>query len=1401
MAIGGHELLLIVRAQNQASAALGRVARDIRRLETQRDLAARRAALANRAAQQNLRIMQTESQFGSRNVAIRGAQLRVENQIAAVHDRAASIEQRRAAILGRANQILRQEEALRVRIKNLDGEALSIETRRLRIEQQLAKTRASIAALQPGGLGRQQALLNQYRAQTSILRNELTRDIQRARLKALRSGADPQRIAFQKRRVTISTRDVEAARRSYAIASGSVKQLDAAIRDLRRSEGIQINALKELEQETIALAEKERLLRGQIVGLQDAWNSLSAREKVVQGAEAQHIRQLNQLQIELQGVTARALEAGQAAQFEREQMRLTNIELANMNRLVAAQRWENFATGARAVSHLGRVMQLFGLVSTAALGYAAKASADFGNQIVLAATQSTTAQRNTVEQVQKNAAVIQNAIQNMLAGGNVTANAQEQADAIYEIFSGVSFAGTQAQQLQQGIKVLKEFNQVAKANYGIVSLNEVTKAGIILMNDFNLSTSQLPRTLNTLQAAVRFARVNMSEFLSTFNQAVPAAKAAGYSFQDMSAALVFLSRRFPSVSRGATSYARLLDILANRKFITGLKAQGVTITDNAGRLLPLDQVIGRIVKRFPELRKGGTILANFFKQLSGQTGTIQARRAFTFFVQGLEQYRRDIRNVAGDQNELAKSARAVERFSPAANWAELVNQAHALALIIGREAIPAFVQLGRPFVNLLHYFNSLSPSTKRLIAEILTWGSALTLIGGTLLTVVGGMASLILRAVEMRKWLASLRGETAALAGEAGAISVRLALGLGIAAAIPLLIKYHDQVNRIVQAMGGWDRVIRLIGATLLALPLLRIISRLSTLAISSSAVSTELAAVGGSAEVAAGRAALLRTRLLALARIGVIAIAIDLVFNKEDRNFIFNLKDHIENGFRAARNAATKYSGAHFLFNALHLPGADYMPTVEEERLKKRADEIARTLRLSTRQREIPGYGKGYLVTDRNGNLLLGPFASEQEAYKHILNYSQIAKALQEGAADAARQSSEAGRNINRDIADARRAVIAHNKMTQAQRIKAAARPAEIAAAAVKAQRDAQTFIRLIIEARRVAERSPTIEHWRRYYRLQDALAKRFKGAELQAIQEVISAQESATKKAVSGQTQAIDVMRQAVDNLRQQYDQFLQSNQQAFGQLFQGPFIQSPVVQNRLEWGQVLNTGDLTRDLRSQVKQFETWRRSIDRLRNRGLPPGLIAQIQELGPAAQKQIDLLLRMTPRQLRAYSALWQRGQRDIQRATMEDLRQHLNQYRKFGRQVALAIIAGLRDEHGGLRKALVAMINEIYGRGGRDRGRSNAPRPAPSGAQTRRAAQTRRRQPPPPAPRTTAPRTPRRTPSRPRVTDAQRSSRHTQASVQHFHYHVEGAQEMSPQTQLRKMYFKMRNGPPGGRRV
>lgn len=1374
MAFRASELLLIVRAQNQASAALGRVARDMRGLAHMRDLQmvqARQTIRQQQILQQRTRALHEldsiTASTGARNLALQRARLNNTNQLSNAHDR-----------------LTRQTRTLNA----IENARFAANTRALRLQ-----TRLPVA-------------------------------VQRAARATERFGPTDPRTLARVGNLAAIQRDIAGVEMRFADLQGRQAGVRAAMTSTGRtieSLNLQLRNLDAREARNIARAEE---LRGQLrlLGLQEA-----------------------ELAREMQMV----------------------------NRAIAMQRWERIATAARSVSHLGRVLQMFGLVASAALGYAAHAAANFAEQSTLAATQ-------VVRRFSQIGPTTDRIMQGILTQmGRFPATAEDMTKSAYDIFSSLSFAGNQAQQTATGLQFLNIANRAAVA--GMTPLTDVTHAAVTIMNDFGTQSAltganmrQLTGFMNRAFAAVRFGRMTFREFSQVMATTVPAAKAANQSFSDMSGTLAFLTRRIPNVRMAGTAYARLLEIL--QRASPGLRNFGVNIRNSSNQLLPLPIIIEKIARAFPNLARSRRDIIEFFKSITagtgqGTMGTIQARRAFTFLIQQTGAYRDILNQTVKDQGEFTRSFRAM-RETPAVRWRTFINTLRAFGLQLGTFLIPVITRMTEPLQRAVRWFNNLDMQTKKNIATAAAWVAGLSLVGGTLAVVVGSMASMLVNlrmlaagSLLARAGIIAVSAALLVLTNNTGLLQMAVTqltkswegwlviLGFGVVAGLKfarVLVAVRDAYMGLMaaRAAGGF---IAAMGAGTAATA--GMTAGLGALALGFAAPIAGLAAFGIGALIMRHRANQARealerlhaaqrrfsefvTRPIRAVRAGDVTGAVVAqqelgqrlgqqrnqlarliqerdrllgqpnraiiahgqitttqkeidTLNRRIRVLVGNIRD-VENGSARATAELRNMVGQNLqrMFPRRRISQAiisDFTGVTNYLRRQLTRPEIQRLFQFEARptravgarlrippeiQALIRGYQEGRrriqrqrhlntLADDaamRRGTMRIARGATtqfglfERANLQRIRNqFKPIGDSMDSGIIQGLKENSPRVQQavadvINSAFARAQKEAESHSPSRRAEReigapipqgiargirsqlsvIRAAMRDVSVelfqsqalqnlqpgvTPSGAQLQQDLATQVRqiqlfqnsLVTLARRgapktliqqLAQMGPqaasqiaglanmTDRQLRRYYRSWAQYMKLVGGVQNQHVRQTNVFGQSITDNMKRYAENARNQLNQITDSLQNLYTETLQRNREAFGTLFQGPWMQGPIVQNRQEWGLPARPRDLLRDLQSQLARFRQWNTAIRRLGALGFPPALIQQVMELGPDSLPMVQQLIRMPRGMRQQYVRTFRAAQRAINQQTMRDFRTQVNMYRRLGHNAAAGLLEGLRQQ-------------------------------------------------------------------------------------------------------------------------
>lgn len=587
--------------------------------------------------------------------------------------------------------------------------------------------------------------LKQRGQSLQIARNQLNmqRQIAASELQSITSGK--RALGLQRDRMAASIAMQNAVLREGRVKDAMAGREAQALRNQAR-----ISSLKRAMDSPLAVGTRFKELQMKLRAAEIDSTRLAQKQAYLADRMGVATAATQKQSVAMQVLAAREAEAARRADVLRnrisnygDRLRLNTDQINANNRAISNARWDRVAAGGRILQHSARIMEYAGLVLGGSLAVMAHQSAQFSTSVTLAATQT-----RKIGQSFKATAVNSQYLQKQILGlmKQFPATAQEMSNAAYDIYSSLNVS------LPGGTKLLKLFNQAAVA--GQTGLEEVTAAGITVMNNFRLKVPQVSDAFQTMFAAVRFGRMTFKEFVAMMPQLSPAFAAAGFGLKEMAQAAAFMTRVMPNTRMAATSLARLTEMFGRKDFIAGAQKMGVRITDIHKRLLPLPDIVDRLAKKFPTIGKaikagrGDTELQNIFKTITalgsgkeGTMGTIQGRRALIFLVTQSKLAHQVYRQVAGDQKEFTNSLKAMEKTT-GVRWGVFVNQLKALALEIGSHVVPALLAMAGPIEAVVKWWEKLDDGTKRTVARLATFTAAGLLVGGALAFILGSITRL-----------------------------------------------------------------------------------------------------------------------------------------------------------------------------------------------------------------------------------------------------------------------------------------------------------------------------------------------------------------------------------------------------------------------------------------------------------------------------------------------------------------------------------------------------------------------------------------------------------------------------------------------------------------------------------
>jgi TP901 family phage tail tape measure protein len=1169
-------------------------------------------------------------------------------------------------------------------LRGISGELRAMQGTSAGVAAQRARVNKELAGISPGGAARQRLLDKQLASHKAIEQSN-------------------KRLLSSQAAITTNMANQELHAANLAKQRRIVAALDEA--------GAPATALVGKGAGARTVEEHRQLLKGmetRALALQRGMTSLARAQLIETGTlDAAHAK----LQRNIGDIAAMDQRVAQLTAKEQALARVESAYLSQENTAKWSQR-------SRTIRHVGNVLTIGGVAATAAFGLAARTAADFRTQTILAATQA----RPPGAPASATAGIASRLNEVVLKQmRQFPATANEMSQALYSIFSG-----TNIQQIPRAAQLLKIFNQEAVA--GGTSLDTMVQAGISLYNNFPREFRNMTSAGNKFFAMVRYGRGTADQFAAALSPILPIAKQAGQNFDEVSGTLAFLSRQSKDVTQNSQGYARLLLLLARPEVRQGFQKIGVSVTDSRGRIRNLIDIITELKQH---LKLTPVEALTFFKTISqqatgrGTAGTIQAQRVFARLYEGLDQYRVVARETTRDNGEFQRSFEALSK-SPGVQWKIFTNQLKALVILVGEQAIPAFAKLGQYIGIAVHWFQQLSPHTQHLIGYFGAMVAVGTLVGGVLLAIGGGLASIVftLRMLAGNKVLAGLaadaeraggattamkgagaiglmrasRGRTAAsrfgpLSDETGAVTGKM---IGLLAVLGptlyILTQYPGVIGKIINALGGLSNALSLLTASMVANSLAK------------RGFLGDLAGLSGLAKF---------TRVGAVA--GYIYMLQQISRAEEDaKKHHKTFWGEMAHGLRPTpffKSMASNFVAAASFGQAHVFQDTDKFkdPVMSTQIFQKQIERLRQQATQISRRTQLPEL----LATTKLQPIVPKPLKTLVEVRPHMPENAQA-------MIDRATQMAHLNMHLPVDklaLGDVIRKAALAAVGSLGIRIPAAGDKAlkkmqqlEQTATQFGYKKITPNFTTLynnLIKAKKLldqahaalqlsdtpANRRASIAAFANYQKALDALTNGATKTQVAAAKDAANQIDKVEKARITKQKQNLKT---AIDNVQSMYDSLLQQNQQLFGTLFQGPFLTSPAEQAKREWGVKTTSRGLLRDLRAQNTQFVRFEGALNRLRRRGAPQQLISQLQQLGPEALPNIQLLTKMQPNQWRQYTRAFREGQNLIKQQTTRDLNAQLALYRRFGKKVGEQIVLGIRDQSTPMRSELRRLVLNMF---------------------------------------------------------------------------------------------------------
>lgn len=460
-----------------------------------------------------------------------------------------------------------------------------------------------------------------------------------------------------------------------------------------------------------------RSLADQKTAIDNVRRASIARHQIeMDNARALHMTQQEQIRQERLAANERI----RMYEAEEERMRINKELLRDRGRMLVGM-----GTGAIAT---GTAMTYMGIQGVRAWASVTKSSMDYEQQA-----------RRTLTQVDNNATSLRKVADiGKEIAEEVPVAFEEIQPALYDIFSSIDVGVGGAR------KLLKQFAKDAVA--GQTQMSVATRANLAIMNAWKLEVEDASEVSDFMFQLVRKGVGSYDEFARSIGRAIPSARRAGQTYQQLGAMMAFLTRNGLSTAMAATSAARALDAVSHPSSVANMKELGITVQDAKGEFLPLVDILDQLNDKFGEMTAPQRSKA-LYELFKGSGGTIQARRFFDNYFKNADEFNQRTREMANTAGEAGKAFRTMAE-SPQAKLQALQNDWMLLRIELGERFMPIAIAIMQKLNDWIDWFQNLDPEVKNTIVRIAALVTGLTLLGGVL-TVGTGVVMLYVGAINM----------------------------------------------------------------------------------------------------------------------------------------------------------------------------------------------------------------------------------------------------------------------------------------------------------------------------------------------------------------------------------------------------------------------------------------------------------------------------------------------------------------------------------------------------------------------------------------------------------------------------------------------------------------------------
>lgn len=319
---------------------------------------------------------------------------------------------------------------------------------------------------------------------------------------------------------------------------------------------------------------------------------------------------------------------------------------------------------------------------------------------------------------------------------------------------------------------------------GQIDLGRAADITSNILTGFGIAAKDTTKVADILTATFTNSNTDMNMLGDTMKYIAPIAKASGQSLEEMAAATAMLGNAGIQGSEAGTALRASMIRLAKppKEAADVLDQLGVSVADQAGKVLPLSNVVGQFVEKTKGLTDAQRLAA-----VSTVVGTEAASAFLALMDSGqpaIDKFRTTLEKSGGVAKTIAD--KQLDNLNGAM---EKVNSAmEGAKLSIGETFIPVLTKVAEHVNTLVDKFNALPDGLKQGIAIFAAIAGSVLLLGGALTILV----SFIPNVVAGFKMLSAVRPIIMGLSGPMLGI---VAVVAAVAAAAYLIIKYWKPIT------------------------------------------------------------------------------------------------------------------------------------------------------------------------------------------------------------------------------------------------------------------------------------------------------------------------------------------------------------------------------------------------------------------------------------------------------------------------------------------------------------------------------------------------------------------------------------------------------------------------------